>query len=289
MGNKQRLELTWIGKNNPEYDISNIEPRILEENKELSYGDTDTENMIIHGDNLLALKALLHEFEEKVKCIYIDPPYNTGSAFEHYDDSVEHSVWLSLMKPRLELFWRLLDPEKGSIWISIDDKEAHYLKLLCDEIFGRSNYVSTIAVKMSTASGVKTTHRDKTIIKEKEFVICYAKNSNTVRFNPQYVPKIDWDSEFQYILEKNNSNDPSEWEILRLKDEIEKLEIPFDVNDKRFKDFVLANADKIWRRAFIRNEFKELSQKSPDKIIYDSKGDNYYYRGRQMYFASLKF
>jgi len=101
--NKQRLELTWIGKNNPEYDIANIEPRILEERTDLSYGDKDTENMIIHGDNLLALKALLPEFEGKVKCVCVDPPFNTGSAFEHYDDSVEHSTWLSLMKPRLEL------------------------------------------------------------------------------------------------------------------------------------------------------------------------------------------
>ena len=109
MGNKQKLELTWIGKNNPEYDISNIEPRILEEDKKLSYGDSQTENMIIHGDNLLALKALLPEYEGKIKCIYIDPPYNTGSAFEHYDDSVEHSIWLSLMKPRLELCKMLLN------------------------------------------------------------------------------------------------------------------------------------------------------------------------------------
>ena len=105
--NKQKLELTWIGKNNPEYDIANIEPRILEERTDLSYGDKDTENMIIHGDNLLALKALLPEYEGKVKCIYIDPPFNTGAAFEHYDDSVEHSTWLTLMRTRLE-FLRLL-------------------------------------------------------------------------------------------------------------------------------------------------------------------------------------
>jgi adenine-specific DNA-methyltransferase len=141
---KQKLELTWIGKHNPEYDIANIEPRILEERTDLSYGDKKTENMIIHGDNLLALKALLPEYEGKVKCIYIDPPYNTGSAFEHYDDSVEHSTWLSLMKPRLELLMVLLHPEQGSIWISIDDNEAHYLKVLCDEVFGRANYVTSV-------------------------------------------------------------------------------------------------------------------------------------------------
>lgn len=143
---KQKLELTWIGKNNPEYDIANIEPRILVENPDLSNvtNAPDTENMIIHGDNLLALKALLPEYEGKVKCIYIDPPYNTGNAFEHYDDSVEHSTWLSLMKPRLELLRMLLHPEQGSIWISIDDDETHYLKVLCDEIFGRDNFVANV-------------------------------------------------------------------------------------------------------------------------------------------------
>lgn len=144
--NKQKLELTWIGKNNPEYDISNIEPRILEENPELSNckNAPNTENMIIHGDNLLALKSLLPEYEGKVKCIYIDPPYNTGNAFGHYDDSVEHSTWLSLLKPRLELLKMLLDQERGSIWISIDDDESHYLKILCDEVFGRNNFVANI-------------------------------------------------------------------------------------------------------------------------------------------------
>ncbi len=146
MSNKQKLELTWIGKNNPEYDIANIEPRILEENSKLSNcaNDPNTENMIIHGDNLLALKALLPEYEGKVKSIYIDPPYNTGYAFEHYDDNVEHSTWLSLMKPRLDLFRMLLHPEQGSIWISIDDDETHYLKVLCDEVFGRNNFVANI-------------------------------------------------------------------------------------------------------------------------------------------------
>ena len=131
--NKQKLELTWIGKHNSEYNIANIEPRILQESPDLSNckNDTNTQNKIIHGDNLLALKALLPEFEGKVKCIYIDPPYNTGNAFEHYDDAVEHSTWLSLMKPRLELL-RLLLSEVGSIWISIDAEKSHYLKVLCD-------------------------------------------------------------------------------------------------------------------------------------------------------------
>ena len=136
----QKLELTWIGKDDKR---EALEPRILIEDSKYSYGDSENENMLIHGDNLLALKALEQEYAGKVKCIYIDPPYNTGHAFEHYDDGLEHSIWLSLMRERLDLLHKLL-AEDGSIWISIDDDESHYLKILCDEVFGRFNFVSNI-------------------------------------------------------------------------------------------------------------------------------------------------
>ena len=159
---KQKLELTWIGKNNPEYEIANIEPRVLEEHKDLSYGDSDTENMIIHGDNLLALKALLPEFEGKVKCIYIDPPYNTGNAFEHYDDAVEHSTWLSLMRPRLELL-RMLLSNDGAIFIQIDDEEQAYLRIIMDEIFGRNNFINTVSINMKNIAGASGGGEDKKI------------------------------------------------------------------------------------------------------------------------------
>ena len=145
MGNKQKLELTWIGKDNPEYEIANIEPRILEERKDLSYGDPKSENMIIHGDNLLALKALLPEYEGRIKCIYIDPPFNTGAAFEHYDDSVEHSTWLSLMRSRLDLL-RMLLSDDGIIFVHIDYNEEAYFRILMDEIFGRDNFRNTFIV-----------------------------------------------------------------------------------------------------------------------------------------------
>jgi adenine-specific DNA-methyltransferase len=280
----QKLELTWVGKNHK----IRLEPRILIEDTELSYGDPDTGNMLIHWDNLLALRALEQDYAGKVKCIYIDPPYNTGNAFEHYDDGLEHSEWLNLMKPRLEILRRLLSDE-GSIWISIDDKEVHYLKVLCDEVFWRQNYISTIAVKMSTASWLKTSHREKTIIKEKEFILAYAKNSDDFFITPQYVPKLDWDDEFQYILEKSDSLDSSKWKVLRLKDELKKNNIDYNPNDEKFIQYVLENSHKIWRRAFIRNEFKELSQNSPDKIFYDENNENYYYRWRQMYFYSDRF
>ena len=127
---KQRLELTWIGKNNR----PKLEPRILIEDPEKSSGDPNTENMLIHGDNLLALKALEQEYAGKVKCIYIDPPYNTGSAFDLYDDGLEHSIWLNLIRERLSILWNLLEVDTGSLWVSIDDREMAYMRILLPKI-----------------------------------------------------------------------------------------------------------------------------------------------------------
>ncbi len=143
---KQKLELTWIGKDTR----PKLEPRILLEDPARSYHAksrvtaTDSfHNRLIFGDNLLALKALEAEFSGKVKCVYIDPPYNTGSAFTHYDDGLEHSIWLSLMRDRLEIIRRLLHPTDGSLWASIDDYEAPYLRVLLDEVFGRSCFIAS--------------------------------------------------------------------------------------------------------------------------------------------------
>jgi adenine-specific DNA-methyltransferase len=146
MTKKQKLELTWVGK-----DVRpRLEPRVLVEDEELSYhAGTRTpdgdhfDNALIHGDNLLALKALEAEYSGKVKCVFIDPPYNTGSAFTHYDDGLEHSIWLGLMRDRLEIIRRLLSDD-GSLWITIDENEGHYLKVMCDEVFGRVNFVRHI-------------------------------------------------------------------------------------------------------------------------------------------------
>lgn len=151
---KQRLELRWIGKD----DRPRLETRILLEKIESSYHSKERiskndlfDNRLIYGDNLLALKALEQEFTGKTKCIFIDPPYNTGSAFEHYDDGIEHSIWLSLMRDRLDILQRLL-AEDGSVWITIDDNEAHYLKVLCDELFGRNCFVANIVWRSSDAA-----------------------------------------------------------------------------------------------------------------------------------------
>jgi adenine-specific DNA-methyltransferase len=171
-----KLELTWVGKN----EKTNIEPRILVENKELSNikNDINTENMLIHGDNLLALKALEKEFTGKIKCIYIDPPYNTGSAFEQYNDNLEHSIWLNLMKLRIEILNKLLTKD-GIIWISIDDDENAYLKILCDEIFGRNNFIANLPTIMNLKGnqdefGFAGTH---------EYTLVYAKNKNLCNIN----------------------------------------------------------------------------------------------------------
>jgi adenine-specific DNA-methyltransferase len=181
MANKQRLELTWIGKENR----PRLEPRILLEDPEKSYhakqrvSDKDIfDNRLIFGDNLLALKSLEQEFAGKVKCVFIDPPYNTGSAFTQYDDGIEHSIWLSLMQDRLELIRRLLSDD-GSLWITIDDNEAHYLKVMCDEIFGRMNFVANAIWQKKY--GAKSD--SKYLSESHDHVLIYAKQKGNFTLN----------------------------------------------------------------------------------------------------------
>ena len=171
MKKMNKLELTWIGK---EKQIK-VEPRLLIEDKEKSYGDDNTENMLIHGDNLLALKALEDKYTNSIKCIYIDPPYNTGYAFESYEDGLEHSIWLSLMRDRLVILKKLLRDD-GFIFIQIDDNEQSYLKVLCDEIFGRNNFITQFiwigrAGKGGTNSNIASQH---------EYIICYSKSNEAL-------------------------------------------------------------------------------------------------------------
>ncbi len=170
----RKLELTWIGKG----EEPAVEPRILLHDPSKDYGDPATENMLIHGDNLLALKALEQEYTGQVKCIYIDPPYNTGSAFEHYDDNLEHSIWLSLMKPRLQLLRNLL-AQDGVIFISIDDDESHYLKILCDEIFLRRNYCGSFVWEKKKKPSFLSNMGVIT-----EYILCYAKEK---KFSPPFI------------------------------------------------------------------------------------------------------
>lgn len=164
----QRLELTWIGKD----EQPQVEPRILLHDASKDYGDPNAQNMLIHGDNLLALKALEQQFAGQVKCIYIDPPYNTGEAFEYYDDNLEHSIWLNLMYARLQILRNLL-ADDGFFCCQIDDSEGHYLKTLLDEVFGRDNYQTTIYVRVRYPE--KTLKQDMAYHKEIEQVHIYRK------------------------------------------------------------------------------------------------------------------
>lgn len=146
--------LHWLTREEDIHRAALAPYRLLEEAPDFSHGDRDTGNMLIQGDNLDALKALLPYYAGKVKCIYIDPPYNTRSAFEHYDDNLEHSQWLAMMYPRLELFRKLLS-EDGSIWVSIDDNEGHYLKVIMDEVFGRGNFIAAVIWRKKLRAKIK--------------------------------------------------------------------------------------------------------------------------------------
>ena len=195
MEKKGKLELTWVGK----YEEEKLEPRILIEDKSKSYGDPDTENMLIHGDNLLALKALQHEYSGKIKCIYIDPPYNTGSAFKHYDDDVEHSIWLSLIRDRLHLLRDLLSDD-GYIFVQIDNYEMAYLKVLLDEVFGRNNFVNDIVWKRK---GGSVNPRNK-LNNNTDYILLYQK-SDRAELNLIYT--LDDEDTQAYIKKRFNSVD----------------------------------------------------------------------------------
>lgn len=196
----QKLELTWIGK----HKRPKLEARILLEDPEKSYHakvrseSAAFDNRLIFGDNLLALKALEQEFTGKVKCVFIDPPYNTGSAFAHYDDGLEHSIWLGLMRDRLEIIKRLLSDD-GSLWITIDDNEAHYLKVLCDEIFGRGNFVSSFAWEKD-----KGRRNDTDISSAHDHILLFVKNREVWKKIRNPLPR----TEAQKSRYRNPDNDP---------------------------------------------------------------------------------
>lgn len=188
---KIRLELTWIAKD----ERPRLEPRILLEDAELSYhatrrvrDDDIFDNRLIRGDNLLALRALEQEFAGKVKCVYIDPPYNTGSAFEHYEDNLEHSIWLSLMRDRLHLLQTLLR-EDGFLCCHIDDSEGHYLKVLLDEVFGRANYLATLYFRVRYAT--KTLKQDMDFHREVEYVHVYRKSAEAKPYKDESAAGFD--------------------------------------------------------------------------------------------------
>lgn len=261
---KQRLELTWIGKD----ERPHLEPRILLEAADKSYyakarvTDHDIfENILIHGDNLLALKALEQEFTGKVRCVFIDPPYNTGSAFEQYDDGVEHSLWLSLIRDRLELLRRLLS-EDGSIWITIDDNEAHYLKVLLDEIFGRTNFVASFVWEKD--AGRKN---DSIISSSHDYVLLYARNKDIWRRKRNLLDR----TEDQLGRYQNPDNDPrGPWRQGAdgtAKSGSENLRYPITLPSGRV---VRPPSGNFWR--FSESTFKEAL--AENRVYFGKKGDS---------------
>lgn len=191
--------LQWLNKDQAVTTAKQCAYRLLEEVTELSYGDADNENLLIQGDNLEALKALIPFYAGKVQCIYIDPPYNIGTAFDHYDDNLEHSLWLTLMYPRLELLWSLLSDD-GSIWISCDDRESHYLKVVCDEVFGRSSFIA------SNIWQKRYSRENREAIGDvHEYIFVYAKNASKFKKNRNKVPL----TEAQAKVYTNKNNDPN--------------------------------------------------------------------------------
>lgn len=251
MSNKQKLELTWIGKEKR----LKLEPRILLEDTEKSYyakqrvSENDIfDNRLIFGDNLLALKALEQEFAGEVKCVFIDPPYNTGSAFTHYDDGLEHSIWLGLMRDRLEIIKRLLSDD-GSLWITIDDNEAHYLKVLCDEVFGRVNFVANVMweKKFSPQNDAKWLSLNH------DHVLVFAKNKESWR------PNLLARSQKQEKNFKNPDNDPRgawtsvDYTCAKSKDERPNLYYP--LRNPNTGEDILPSPIRVW--AFDRSSHEK--------------------------------
>lgn len=267
MAKKTKLELTWIGKD----QRPRLEPRILLEDPDKSYhaaqriSDNDQfDNRLIFGDNLLALKALEQEFAGQVKCIFIDPPYNTGSAFTHYDDGLEHSLWLSMMRDRLEILKNLLSVD-GSLWITIDDNEAHYLKVLCDEIFGRDNFIANavwekVYTPKSNGRGLSSDH---------DHVLVFQKSPQWLRTGWNLVPR----TETQKGRFKNPDKDPKgPWRTypldVRTEDEKRREKYRYEVELPSGRK-VKPSSGRHW--ALPREEFEK--QRAAGEIYFGKKGD----------------
>jgi adenine-specific DNA-methyltransferase len=250
---------------------------------------TIKENLIIKGNNLLALHSLKKQFAGKVKLIYIDPPYNTGTDGFKYNDNFNHSTWLTFMKNRLEVAKELLKDD-GVIFIQCDYNEDSYLRILMDEIFNVENFIANIAVRSSTPSGTKTTHKEKKIIKQKDTILFYKKKN--IKIKPQYTPRESWDSHYSMLLIKNSEDD---FIIKSLKDELVRLEIikpnqsleDININNSKFKEYYLKNSNYICQSAAHKNkEIDKLSRIDNPNKVYVHRENNkikaFYYNGRQL-------
>ena len=293
-----RLELTWVGK----YEEPSVEPRILLEEKEKSYGDPLSENMLIHGDNLIALQALQQDFSGKIKCIYIDPPFNTGQAFDNYDDNLEMSIWLSLMRDRLRLLHSLLCDE-GTLFVHIDDANLAYITIVLDEIFGRNNRLYLITFKQGAATGHKAINPG--CVTTTNYIIMVAKDKRLWQPNKVYT-KRGRDSRYSKYI--TNIDSPySEWKIITLMEAYANHE-GITVTDARKQNkanpalldsFVLDHAESVIRTARpdmnsvgkdIQEKIRE-SAKAPDSVLYlhrEGNPDMYFIKGERILFYKDK-
>ena len=305
MSNKPKLELTWIGKE----QRPRLEPRVLVEDTQRSHHATKRvtandlfDNRLIFGDNLLALKALEQEFSGNIKCIYIDPPFNTQQAMEHYDDGVEHSIWLTLMRDRLELLHRLLAKE-GTLFVHIDDNELGYLIVLLDEIFGRPNRVYVVTFKQGSATGHKSINPGA--VNTTNYVLIYAKDKSLWKPNRVFTGR-ERDTRYgQFIV--NVEDHFEDWEIVTL---VKAFSNSLGITDKEarkiIKDepgqmeaFVLENAKSVIRTA--RPDYDGVSEaarkmidasklkpKTILKLARDDHSDMYFKNGERILFYSDK-
>jgi adenine-specific DNA-methyltransferase len=306
MVSRQKLELTWIGKG----ERPKLEPRVLIEDSAQSYHATKRvsesdcfDNRLIFGDNLLALKALEQEFASKVKAVYIDPPFNTGEAFEHYDDGVEHSIWLDLMAQRLRLIHKLLSPD-GTLFVHIDDNELGYLIVLCDEIFGRANRINVVTFKQSSASGPKAINPG--LVTTANYLIFYARDKARWRPNRVYqaVPRDERYSSFIENIEQAYR----EWRICTLREAFARhnraswaevrARFAERLEDELTK-FVLRFRNQVVQPALVRDKdinedargALSASREMPDVVTCSrraGKDDYYFLNGKQLLFYRNK-
>ena len=304
---KQKLELTWIGKEKR----PKLEPRILLEDPEKSYhakhrvSDNDIfDNRLIFGDNLLALKALEQEFSGKVKCIYIDPPFNTQQAFEHYDDGYEHSIWLGLIRDRAESLRRLLSDD-GTLFVHIDDNELGYLIALLDEVFGRANRVSVVTFKQGSATGHKAINPG--VVSTTNFILIYAKNKSLWAPNRVFTARAGRDKRYGQFIE--NYEDPfSRWRFITLASAFAmSLGMPErglkktlgDLYEEQLSEFVMNNAERVVRLArpdynAVSSEAREMIDRSKARsgevllLERESHSNMYFVNGERILFYSDK-
>lgn len=303
---RTKLELTWIGKETR----PKLEPRILIEDPEKSYhaaqrhSENDIyDNRLICGDNLLALKALEQEFAGKIKCIYIDPPFNTGEAFELYEDGLEHSVWLDLMARRIQLLHALLTAE-GTLFIHIDDNELGYLIVVCDEIFGRKNRINVITFKQSSASGPKAINPG--LVTTANYILIYAKDRSSWKPNRIYqaVPR---DARYNNFI-PNYESPFEEWRLITLREAFAQhhgaswadIRTRFaDKLEERISAFVMQYKDRVVQPALVRDKdvnenaraALQLSRQDATKVYgsrRDDLDDYYFLNGKQLLFYKNK-